>query len=69
MAAFRVPDDLADKDLRLSDVKQILDNRKAIKRAQARLAGLPKRKAVYESEIATLEAREGHLLSFAEKKA
>jgi len=60
---FKVPDDLADKDLTLTQVRTILDNRKTIKRVEARLAALPDKAKAYKSELADLRKVEADLMA------
>ena len=66
---FKVPDDLMDKDLTLTEVRQILDNRKTINRVQARLDGLPAKAEACKAELVTLrEAEEKMLADAAERR-
>lgn len=66
--AFRVPDDLADLDLTLREVREILDNRQAGKRIQTRLDNLPAKHEQLKAELATIIERETLLLQEAAER-
>lgn len=57
-AAFRVPADLADLDISLSKVQEILANRRRLAVVQARIDGLPKKARNLETELAKIRALE-----------
>lgn len=65
---FKVPDDLADKDLTLTEVKRILDNRKAMKRIQNRIDAMPAKIADMEAEVKRLAENEAALLAEANER-
>jgi hypothetical protein len=69
MSGFKVPEDLADKDLTLTEVKRILDNRKAMKRIQTRIDGLPAKEQGLRAEYARLNDVEADLLNQAADRA
>lgn len=62
MPAFRVPQDLADLDLTLAQVREILDNRRKRKTVQTRMDGLAAKKQIYKTELAAMDAIESELL-------
>lgn len=69
MAAFRVPDDLADKDLTIAQVIEILDNRRKRTIIQNRLDRLPSVAEDYKASIKRCDAREAELLKPTEDEA
>ncbi len=62
MPAFRVPSDLADKDLTIQQVIEILANRRKGKLIQTKLNGLAGKKQSYQAELAAIATREAELL-------
>ena len=62
MTGFLVPPDLADLDLTLAEVREIILNRLKGNALKTRLANLPKRAKAYEAEIAACGEREAALL-------
>lgn len=65
--AFRVPDDLAELDLKLSSVIEIIENRKAQKRISNRIEGLPAKKKSLTETLKGLIEREAEMLEDAAK--
>jgi DNA-binding transcriptional MerR regulator len=62
MTGIHIPADLAALDLTLSQVREILDNRKRLRTLQNRLEALPEKAKRLESDIAACQAREQELM-------
>jgi len=57
-SGFKVPADLADTDLSLTQVRSIVTIRRKAKGIQNRIDALPGKKAALEGELETLRTRE-----------